>query len=79
MRRWREGERVDSMGIFRSCGRMWTQKQRGTSRLKKTCMNASEKASVVLLACLIPVTLSQPLLSMLMLSALFLTDNTADC
>lgn len=63
MGRWREGEQVDSAGIYQSCGRMWMQKQRRTSRLKKTCMDASEKASVVSLACLIPVTWSQQCLS----------------
>lgn len=35
MGRWREGEQVDSTGIYQSCGRMWMQKQRRTSRLKK--------------------------------------------
>lgn len=52
-----------TMWLFsKAAGDCKMQKQRETCRLKKTCMNASEKACVVLLPCLIPVARSQPCL-----------------
>lgn len=63
-----EGGRASELTVWvfsEAAGGCKMQKQRRTSRLKKkeACMNAPEKACVVSLACLIPVTPSQPCLS----------------
>lgn len=65
IRGWEDGGKASewrALVFSEAAGGCKMQKQRRTSRLKKTCMNASEKA-VVLPACLIPVTPSQPCLS----------------
>lgn len=87
MLRGREDEEAASKSTVRvfstAAGGCKMQKQKKTSRLKKTCMNASEKACVAGLSHPCDSEPAMPvralLLSLFLLSALFLEDKTADC
>lgn len=81
-----DGEEVSKSTVrvySEAAGGCKMQKQKRTSRLKKTCMNASEKACVAGLSHPCDSEPAMPvralLLSLFLLSALFLVDKTADC